>query len=478
MHSARIAKALPALLAALGAALIAFLLLGGPGARAGSLATRVAGTDMAGKTREQVTVAIETASTLLACDGVPASIEGAWPCFRGAKLDAISTERVQLARAWGPEGPPVLWTAEVGEGYAGAAVLNGRVYLIDYDREAQSDVVRCLSLADGKDIWRFSYPVPVKRNHGMSRTVPAVTPSHVVTIGPKCHVVCLNAETGAFVWAIDLVRAWKARVPQWYAGQCPLIDKDRVILAPGGDALLIAVELATGKVLWQSPNPMRWKMTHATPMPMERSGKRMYVYPGSGGVAGIAAEDGALLWQTDAWKISIATVPSPIVIGGGRVFLTGGYNAGSMMLKIDAEGGAFAARTLFALDPKVFASIQQTPILYRERLFAVKYDGRLACADLDGNVLWTSGGAAAFGLGPYALAQGLLYVVNDKGRLTLVDADANEYRPLGEFDALAGHDAWGPLAIAGGRLIMRDFTRMVCLDIRDQAALAAEGGAR
>ncbi|HAK96488.1 MAG TPA: polyvinylalcohol dehydrogenase, partial [Planctomycetes bacterium] len=398
--------------------------------------------------------------------------------FRGAKLDAISTERVQLARAWGPEGPPVLWTAEVGEGYAGAAVLNGRVYLIDYDREAQSDVVRCLSLADGKDIWRFSYPVPVKRNHGMSRTVPAVTPSHVVTIGPKCHVVCLNAETGAFVWAIDLVRAWKARVPQWYAGQCPLIDKDRVILAPGGDALLIAVELATGKVLWQSPNPMRWKMTHATPMPMERSGKRMYVYPGSGGVAGIAAEDGALLWQTDAWKISIATVPSPIVIGGGRVFLTGGYNAGSMMLKIDAEGGAFAARTLFALDPKVFASIQQTPILYRERLFAVKYDGRLACADLDGNVLWTSGGAAAFGLGPYALAQGLLYVVNDKGRLTLVDADANEYRPLGEFDALAGHDAWGPLAIAGGRLIMRDFTRMVCLDIRDQAALAAEGGAR
>ncbi|HNR99590.1 MAG TPA: PQQ-like beta-propeller repeat protein [Planctomycetota bacterium] len=476
MQFTRIAKALPASLAALGAALIAFLLLGGEGARAGSLAKRVAGTDMAGKTREQVAVAIEKASTLTVCDGVPAAVEGAWPCFRGAKLDGIGTERAPLAREWGPEGPPVLWTIDVGEGYAGAAVLNGRVYLIDYDREAQADVVRCLSLADGRDIWRFSYPVPVKRNHGMSRTVPAVTPAYVVTLGPKCHVVCLNAETGAFVWAIDLVRAWKAKVPQWYAGQCPLIDRDRVILAPGGDALLIAVELATGKVLWQSPNPGRWQMTHATPMPMELRGTRMYVYPGSGGVAGIAAEDGALLWQTDAWKISIATVPSPVIAGGGRVFLTGGYNAGAMMLKIDAQDGAFAARTLYTLDPKVFASIQQTPILYQERLFAVKYDGQLACADLDGRVLWTSGSGNTFGLGPYALAQGLLYVVNDKGRLTLVDAGAGEYRRLAEFEVLQGHDAWGPLAIAGGRLIMRDFTRMVCLDIRDRAARAAQGG--
>ena len=42
----------------------------------------------------------------------------------------------------------------------------------------------------------------------------------------------------------------------WYAGQCPLIDGDRVILAPAGKALLIAVQLATGKVIWQSDT---WK---------------------------------------------------------------------------------------------------------------------------------------------------------------------------------------------------------------------------
>ena len=74
----------------------------------------------------------------------------------------------------------------------------------------------------GKEIWRFSYPVAVKRNHGMSRTVPAVTDKYLVALGPKCHVSCLDPTTGKAYWLIDLVRQFGATVPPWYAGQCPL----------------------------------------------------------------------------------------------------------------------------------------------------------------------------------------------------------------------------------------------------------------
>ena len=88
------------------------------------------------------------------------------------------------------------WQTELGEGHAGAAVRDGRVFVLDYDRAASADVLRCLSLADGRDIWRFAYPVGVKRNHGMSRTMPAVTDKFVVTVGPKCDVSCLDPATG------------------------------------------------------------------------------------------------------------------------------------------------------------------------------------------------------------------------------------------------------------------------------------------
>src|SRR4029078_7150440 len=96
-----------------------------------------------------------------------------------------------LSRRQESTQPREIWVIDVGEGYAGAAVRNGRVYVMDYDQAKKQDALRCLSLADGKEIWRFAYPVSVKRNHGMSRTVPATTEKYVVSIGPKCQVVCV-----------------------------------------------------------------------------------------------------------------------------------------------------------------------------------------------------------------------------------------------------------------------------------------------
>src|SRR6185369_826830 len=119
-------------------------------------------------------------------------------------------QSVGIARSWGAGEPRELWGIDLGEGYAGAAVLKGRVYVMDYDQQHRQDVLRSLSLADGQEIWRFSYPVSVKRNHGMSRTTPALTDNLLVAIGPKCHVVCLDPESGQLRWGLDLVRQYGA----------------------------------------------------------------------------------------------------------------------------------------------------------------------------------------------------------------------------------------------------------------------------
>ena len=113
-----------------------------------------------------------------------------WPGFRGPDRNAIVPASPPLADAWPPAGPPVLWTAEVGDGHAGPAVYDACVYLLDYDAVAKADALRCLSLHDGSEVWRRSYPVLTKRNHGMSRTVPAVADCRAV--GPQCHVMCVD----------------------------------------------------------------------------------------------------------------------------------------------------------------------------------------------------------------------------------------------------------------------------------------------
>ncbi len=401
--------------------------------------------------------------------GQPSALPGAWPWFRGLNRDAICDDGIRLARHWPNGGPPRLWMIPLGEGYAAAAVQAGRVYVLDH--AADADVLRCLSLDDGREIWRNSYPVEVTPHHGASRTIPAVIGDDVITLGPKCHVACWDAKTGKAHWLIDLVLDHGATVPEWYAGQCPLVDEktDRLVLAVGGKALLMAVDYKTGEVKWQSPNPRAWTMTHSSIMPMEVGGRRMYVYCGKGGVAGIAADDGSLLWDTSDWKIGTATCPSPVVVGDGRVFFCGGYNAGSLMLQVTEQGGKFTATTLYALSPKVFGSEQQTPVLYDGRLYGVRQkDQQLVCLDLDGKEVWNSG-KDKFGSAPYMIAGGLIYAMNDEGVLTLAEATPRAYRPLARAEVIeAGVDSWGPLAMAAGRLIARDATRMVCIDVAEK----------
>lgn len=388
-------------------------------------------------------------------------IPGSWPQFRGPNADNVSPESVALADRFPAQGPPVLWAADMGEGYASAAVHRGRVFVLDYDAASRADVLRCFALANGQEVWRRSYPVVVKRNHGMSRTVPAVNDKYVVTLGPKCHLMCCDPVTGKEYWRKDLVAEFGVEVPQWYAGQCPIIDGDKVVVGTGGKALLVAFDLATGKPVWQTPNPKGWKMTHSTIARASFQGKPIYIWCASDGVVGVSAKDGKLLWETEEWKVSTATVPTPIPIGDGRVFLCGGYDSGAMMLQMAVSG----VKVLYRLPSKDFGSDQQTPVLYKNHLFGVTPDRRLTCLSLDGKVVWKSGPTTNFGLGPYLIADGKIYLIDDKGTLTVAEAAADGYKPLSQAKVLAGPDAWGPIALVGGRFICRDLKRMVCLDV-------------
>ncbi|MCX7805860.1 MAG: PQQ-binding-like beta-propeller repeat protein [Planctomycetota bacterium] len=412
------------------------------------------------------------AGRLTAGPGKPSAIRGSWPQFRGPDRSNVAPDSEKLPPTLSKETVRIVWSLEVGEGHAGAAVAEGCVYLIDYDRDRQEDAIRCLSLDDGREIWRYSYPARVKRNHGMSRTVPAVANGFLVGIGPLCHVTCLEAATGKPRWALDLVRDFGATVPQWYAGQCALIDGGAAIIAPGGDgALMMAVELESGKIRWKTPNPGGWKMSHVSIMPMDRRGGRQYLYGTARGVVGVSASDGRILWRYEDWKMS-TPVASPLPIDQDRIFLAGGYGfGGCAMIRLAGGPPDMRVEEIFRLGQDAFGSEQHTAVLYEGHLYgilcrqAVK-GGELACLALDGKVRWTSGRSRRFGLGPFMIADGKILALEDNtGMLRMFAADPAGCREFGSLKVLDGHDAWAPMALADGRLLLRDSTRLVCLDV-------------
>jgi len=391
-----------------------------------------------------------------------ATLPGLWPWFRGPERDNVATTGGKLNFDWAASPPTVAWSVQLGEGYAAPAVHKGRVFLIDYDQAGQADAVRCFSLSDGDELWRRSYPVVVKRNHGMSRTVPSVTDKYVVTLGPKCHLSCLDADTGAMVWQHDLVAEYGVTVPEWYAGQCPVIDRDRVVLGTGGKALMMAFDIATGKVAWQTPNPRGWVMTHSTILPITHAGVAQYVWCGSGGVASVSAGDGKLLWENLDWVINTATVPTPVWMGEGRLLLSGGYDSGAMLLKLPA--GAGPPTVTGKLQANVFGSDQQTPVFHKGHIYGVKPGGQLACLDPNGKPLWASG-TDRFGLGPYMIVDDVILAMSDSGALTAAEATPSAYKRISQIRVLEGPEAWGPMAPVGTRLLVRDIHRMVCLEL-------------
>jgi outer membrane protein assembly factor BamB len=235
---------------------------------------------------------------------------------------------------------------------------------------------------------------------------------------------------------------------------------------------MMAVELATGKVRWKTPNPDGWGMTHSSVAPMDFRGSRQYIYCTTKGVLAVDARDGSVLW-THPWTIGYAVVPMPIVVAPGRVFLSGGYRAESVMLRLVAgAAGAISVQEAFRCPPETFGSDQQTPILYQNHLYGVvpKGHGQLACMDLDGNVQWTSGFEKQFHLGPYLLADGMLLVLGSygdtEGVLHLVEArPEGGYHELARAKLLKGHDCWGPMALVNGKLLLRDSNEMLCVKV-------------
>ncbi len=403
-------------------------------------------------------------------------LEESWPRFRGAGFNNISRSRVPLIDRFPADGPVIKWKIGLGEGHAGAAIYKGAVYVMDYDEEKRADLLRCFSLVDGRELWKRGYYINLKRNHGMSRTVPAITKDYIITIGPRSHVMCVSRENGDFLWGLNVEKEYLTEIPLWYTGQCPLIDDGKAIIATGGRALIIAIDLATGEVLWETPNLNNWHMSHSSIMPYEYEGVKMYVYSAFGGACGIAADgtrEGEILWETSAWNHEVVA-PAPVCMPDGKIFLTAGYGAGSMVLQLQKSGPRFDVQVLQEYTAKDgMACEQQTPVVFEGHLLAIlpkdagPLRNQLVCVHPDDftRVVWSSGQDKRFGLGPYMIADNKLFIVSDDGTLTIARPSTREYLELDSYRVLEGQDAWGPLAMADGYLVMRDSKTMICLDM-------------
>jgi len=396
-----------------------------------------------------------------------------WPQIGGPTRDCISAE-TGLIQEWPEGGPKVLWTVEVGKGYAGPVVYDGEVYLLDRVTGKQ-DILRCLSLETGEELWRHTWDAKGAVPHPGSRAQALVEEKYVFAAGPKGDLYCVDRKTHKPLWHKNVLDEYNGKLPKYGFNQTPLAYKDTLILTVfGKDAGVVALDKETGKEVWASQPFEDLKYApYASPLLVTINGEEQVLAATFNEIASLDPDTGKFLWHHTAGWHCKRMIVTPTYLGDGRILRTGGYQAGTEMLRVEKkDDGTFETSTLWKTD-SCNCQIHQ-PLPYQGHLYILGNSNRanagLMCFDMAGSLKWKTGRSPNFGRGGMILADGRIFAVDaTTGKLHLIKPDPEDYQNLGNKTYLErAARPWAPLALSEGKLIIRDWHQMKCLDIRAQ----------
>ena len=181
-----------------------------------------------------------------------------WPQWQGPNRDAISAEK-GLLQEWPEGGAELGWKITgIGGGYGAPAVAGGRLYGIS--TQGENEVIWARSENDGSEIW--TKVLGAKTSDGMRQGIegagctPTVDGDHLYVLGYGGTLACLKTGDGEIVWQKNLINDLGGKLPTWRYNESPLIDGDKIICTPGGDAgTLVALNKNSGEVVWKSIVP-------------------------------------------------------------------------------------------------------------------------------------------------------------------------------------------------------------------------------
>ncbi|MCA9168067.1 MAG: PQQ-like beta-propeller repeat protein [Planctomycetales bacterium] len=396
-----------------------------------------------------------------------------WPQWRGPNRTDISSE-TKLLEEWPEGGPPRVWLFEdCGMGYSGPAIVGDRLYILGArgEEDAQTEQLICVDVKTGKEVWSAEIGELLTNGWGDGpRGTPTVDGDFVYAISGKGNVVCVKASDGSVVWSKNMTD-FGGSIPNWGYTESPLVDGDKVICTPGGDSgTMLALNKTNGETVWQSAD---WqdKAHYSSAIVAEHNGIRQYIQLTNESVAGINAENGAVVWKADRHG-EVAVIPTPI-FHDGYVYVTSGYNIGCDLFKIDDQNNATQLYDDEAR--KVMKNHHGGVVLIDGHIYGHSDRVGWLCQELEtGKMVWRE--REALGKGSVTSADGMLYCMSeDDGDVALVKATTKGWQEVSRFRLEPQSEIrnprgriWTHPVIANGKLYLRDQDKLIAYDIEQK----------
>lgn len=425
-------------------------------------------------------------------------LAGDWAEFQGPNRDGTSDE-TGLNVSWGEDGPKILWSKELNEGFGGAAIVGEEVFILDREL-GETDMLLCLNLGDGAEKWRFESPHAGRLPQPGSRGVPAVQDDAIYFVGGFGHVHRISRETKKADWTVSVQDKYGSSPPKWGWAQSALLVDDIVVVAAMSPTVgLVGLDKKSGEEVWRT---QPFGDSHSNPALLTIDGVEQVTFVAvnredeEGTVISVDPASGEVLWITNDYFNKIP-IPYPMVVDNNRVWLTGGYECGSAMISVANKDASWQVKTLFK--DETFGTQMHPPFLIDNHIFflcnenanhkgAARKTGGLACMNLDGKIIWRTGDDPFMGRGGMLHVDGKLLIQDgETGYLRVVEPKIDGYKELAMADifgkkaevdeqiaAQEGRETikmpdfkyWSPMALSNGVLIMRGQDQLKCIDLR------------
>ncbi|GAB4466957.1 MAG: PQQ-like beta-propeller repeat protein [Armatimonadaceae bacterium] len=391
-----------------------------------------------------------------------------WPQWRGPERTGHSKE-AGLLKAWAATGPKLVWKSEeLGEGHTHPSVAKGKIFGMGLIGD--EEVVWALEEKTGKILWKTRIAgrteLTARQGGYGSRATPTVDGEKIYIEGVGGDVVCLNAADGKVLWSKNLQNDFGGSLPRWGYSESPLIDGNKVVVTPGGNgATLVALDKNTGATLWKAQVQGGGNgAAYSSAIVGTVGGVRQYIQFLEGGVVGVSATDGKVLWRFDAPATPRGINCSTPILQDDLVFAAAAYQHGGALGKLTKNGDTFSAEQVYFT--REMRNHHGGMVVVNGYLYGFD-ENNLTCIDFkSGKTMWTD---RSVGKGSVVYADGHLYCRSERGPVALVEANPEKYVEKGRFEQpdRSRDPSWAYPVIANGKMYLRDQGTLLCYDIKN-----------
>ncbi|MGJ8696812.1 MAG: PQQ-binding-like beta-propeller repeat protein [Verrucomicrobiaceae bacterium] len=383
------------------------------------------------------------------------SAEGpSWTGWRGANRDA-KVEGFVAPKEW-PEELEKIWTSEVGDGYATPLVVGERVF--QHAREGGKEVVLCLNLKNGEELWRSEVGVEFEAGRGGERhglgpkSTPTIADGRVFTLSITGVLSAWSSEDGKLLWRRDFQERFEKAHPYWGTATSPIVDGGRIFVHTGSceEGALFCLDVTSGKDIWVNEEHAH---CYSSPLIETIDGVRQLVEFNHAGLCGIDLADGRVLWN-HSFPHHGNNQNTPTPVRHEDLFIVGGENRGMFAVRPKKEGGEWSVERVWRHRDVSFdmsSPVMNGGLIYGFSEFKM---GRICCLDpKTGKVLW-EGDPRMGKNGQFLSLPGYVLALTDQGLLRVLRGNDEKYEVVRTY-RLAEDDTWTAPALVGDVLLSK-----------------------